>query len=141
MLDAFFTYTEALPSLDKASGTAAAEPAKPADTTAVPAAAAEPAGAAAAAVVDDIGDAVPPIISTLSARIALRVKAEAKAEEEEEEEEEGEEEEDKEVVEKEEDVGGRGKEDEGLYTYFELLLPYLTISIVATSRMLFKGNS
>ncbi|KAK2073966.1 hypothetical protein P8C59_008203 [Phyllachora maydis] len=81
-----------------ASGTATAKPAKPADAAAVPAAAAKaaaakPASAAATAIVDDIGDTVPP--------------AKAKAEEEEEEEEE----EDKEVVEEEEDIRGRGKED------------------------------
>ncbi|KAK2075505.1 hypothetical protein P8C59_009627 [Phyllachora maydis] len=88
--------------MDSAAKAAAAE-----------AAAAEPAGAAATAVVDNVGNAVPPVVSeaALSAYTALYVKAKAKAEEEEEEEEEREEEEDKEVVKEEEDIGSRGKED------------------------------
>ncbi|KAK2073996.1 hypothetical protein P8C59_008233 [Phyllachora maydis] len=81
--------------------------------------------------------------TALSACIALYAKAKAKAEKEEEEEEEKEEEEkeDKKVVKEEKDVRGRGKEDKGSYTHFELLLPYLTISIVATSHIPSKGNS
>ncbi|KAK2074613.1 hypothetical protein P8C59_008807 [Phyllachora maydis] len=131
----------------KAANTAAAKPAKPANTAAVPAttakaAAAKPAGATAAAIINDIGNTVPPIISTSSAYIALYAKAKAKAKKEEEEEEEKEEEkEDKEVVEEEKDIGGRGKKNEGSYTCFKLLLPHLTISIVATSRIPSKGNS
>ncbi|KAK2069743.1 hypothetical protein P8C59_004297 [Phyllachora maydis] len=144
ILDAFFTRIEALPLLDKALGTtaatpvnaAAAKPAKPADTAAIPtttaeaatakpagaaataatkAAAAKPAGTATTAIVNNVGNAIPPIVFVaLSAYAALRTKAKAKAEEEEEEEEEekGEEEEDKEVVEEEKDIEGRGKEDE-----------------------------
>ncbi|KAK2071140.1 hypothetical protein P8C59_005588 [Phyllachora maydis] len=134
ILDAFFAYIKVPPLLTKASGaaatapakaadTTAAKPAKPADAATVPAAAADtaviaeaatakPASAAATttAVVNDINDAVPPIVFkvALSAYIAFYTKAEAKAKEEEEE---GEEEEDKEVVEEEEDIGGRGKED------------------------------
>ncbi|KAK2069236.1 hypothetical protein P8C59_003833 [Phyllachora maydis] len=124
------------------SADAAAAPAAAAKAAAAEAAAAEPAGAAAAAIIDDISDTVPSIISTLSVYTVLYTKAEAKAKKEEEEEEEKEEEEeDKEVVEEKEDIGGRGKEDKGLYTYFELLLLYLTISIVATLRISSKGNS
>ncbi|KAK2070662.1 hypothetical protein P8C59_005139 [Phyllachora maydis] len=135
--------------------TAAAKPAKPADTAAIPAAAAkaaaakaaaaEPASTAATAVVDNISNAIPSVISkaALSAYVALHTKAKAKAkeEEEEEEEEEGEEEEDKEVIKEEKDIESRGKKDKGLYTCFKLLLPYLTISIVATLHMPSKGNS
>ncbi|KAK2066358.1 hypothetical protein P8C59_000187 [Phyllachora maydis] len=105
----------------EAADTATAKPAEPADTTAVPAAtadtavstkaaAAKPTGAAAAAaaVIDNINNAVPPVVFTLSAYTALYDKAKAKAKEEKEE---GEEEEDKEVVEEEEDIGVRGKKD------------------------------
>ncbi|KAK2073068.1 hypothetical protein P8C59_007377 [Phyllachora maydis] len=146
ILDAFFAHIEALPSLNKAPGTAvaapakaadaaaakpakpantaAAEPAKAANAAAVPTAAAkaataEPTGASAAAatVVDDIDNAISPIVFALSTYTALYTKAKAKAKEkekEEKEEEEEEEEEDKEVVEEKEDIEGRGKEDKVL---------------------------
>ncbi|KAK2069340.1 hypothetical protein P8C59_003928 [Phyllachora maydis] len=122
------TYCAAATTPAEAANAAAAEPTEPANAAAIPAAAAkaaaaEPASAAATTVVDNISDAVPSVVSK------------------EEEEEEGEEEEDKEVVEEEEDIRGRGKEDKGLYARFELLLPYLTISIVATSYIPSKGNS
>ncbi|KAK2073313.1 hypothetical protein P8C59_007602 [Phyllachora maydis] len=112
----------------KPTNTATAEPAKAADAAAIPAAAAkaaaaEPtsAGTAAAAVINDINDAISPIVFSilypLSTCVALYTKAKAKAKEEEKEEEEEEEEEkeeDKEVVEEEKDIEGRGKEDKAL---------------------------